>query len=113
VWAGELTQLGRNSTALPLCRAAINVQATLRTYAKSELIEPCLEAYAIQADQQSDQHQPLLQEMFAASQFIKSPIAARQIAQATARLMANPSDPALAGAMRKMQDMDVDIASSF
>jgi CHAT domain-containing protein/tetratricopeptide (TPR) repeat protein len=102
--AGEMQRAGSSGSAVPVCRAAVQAMIALKTGISTELIAPCLAAYANEADRHADQRQTLLAEMFTAAQVAQGGVTSEQIAEASARLRENARDPKVAGAIRAWQD---------
>lgn len=96
--AARLHQQGRDSTALDACRRASALLRELKRGAPAELIEPCLDIYA-----GAGGGQPVLAEMFEASQQGQGNITSEQIARSTARLRENARDPRVGEAIRRRE----------
>jgi hypothetical protein len=99
--AGELSNAGRYSAAVGLCRDAAQTLQALKAGADATLIVPCLHALSTEAGAGADLSQGLLIEMFTMSQFAQGSITSRQIAVATARLAEGARDPRVAEAIRR------------
>ena len=111
--AGALVKVGQSVAALDLCRKAIALLRDLRAGTSDELIAPCLDAYADNADRQPTERQRLLGEMFEVAQLAQGGITSQQIALATARLSANARDPKVAEAVRRRQDASAGLADLY
>ena len=102
--ARERARADGPAAALPICRETLRLLRELLTGAESELLVPCLDAFAAEAQRSSDQAQGLYGEMFEAAQMAQSSITSQQIAQASARLLEGARDPKVAEAIRRQQD---------
>ncbi len=111
--ARELARGGDRDSALPICRNAVEMLSALKAGTTPELMDPCLDVYAAEADRLKDQRQTLLAEMFTAAQLAQGGITSQQIAQATARLSENSRDPKVAEAIRKRQDASAKLADLY
>ena len=100
--AGQLVDAGQPGAALGLCRGAISLLRQLKLGTRASLLDPCLDAYA--ANAHGAQAQPLLAQMFEASQLAQGTVTSNEIAQATARLAANAHNPKVGAAIRARQD---------
>jgi len=103
--ARELLDVGRADVALPLCQSAVSALAALKSGTTPDLMAPCLDVYAREADAQKDRAQALLAEMFVAAQLAQGSITSEQIAQAAATLAENTRDPKVGAAIRKQRDL--------
>jgi CHAT domain-containing protein len=108
--AAELQNAGRSGSAVPICQAAVQALIALKTGISSELIAPCLSAYAAEA---GNSNQTLLAEMFTAAQVAQGGITSEQIAESSARLRENSRDPKVAGAIRTWQDASDKLAALY
>jgi CHAT domain-containing protein len=90
--------------ALPLCRDALHLLRELHAGTAGDLLMPCLDAFATEAQRQPDQEQVWRNEMFEAAQLAQSSVTTQQIAQASARLLEGVRDPHVADAIRKQQE---------
>ncbi|KPH86581.1 hypothetical protein GLUCOINTEAF2_0202632 [Komagataeibacter intermedius AF2] len=95
---------GQQAAARESCRHAMTLLRALGRGAAAELLGPCLDIYAVAADQNPAMRETLHAEMFEASQWIQGSVTARQIALAAARLSASAGNPKLAAAIRAQQD---------
>lgn len=111
--ARQLVKAGKDDSALPICRNAVEMLSALKAGTTPVLMEPCLDVYADEADRQKDQRKTLLTEMFTAAQLAQGGITSQQIAQATARLSENSRDPKVAEAIRKRQDVSAKLADLY
>ena len=103
--ARELLHAGRTADALPLCHGAVVALTALKAGTTPDLMAPCLDIYAAEADRQKDQQQKLLAEMFTASQLAQGGITSQQIAQASATLAENARNPKVGEAIRLQRDL--------
>jgi CHAT domain-containing protein len=111
--ASQLLKAKEPDAALPVCRNAVTSLATLKAGTEPELMQSCLDVFAIAADRQPDQRQTLLAEMFVAAQLAQGGITSQQIAQATARLSENARDPKVADAIRHRQDASATLSDLY
>jgi CHAT domain-containing protein/tetratricopeptide (TPR) repeat protein len=103
--ARELLRTGRAADALPICHGAVTALAALKAGTTPDLMAPCLDVYAQVAEQQKDQAQKLLDEMFTAAQLAQGGITSQQIAQASATLAENTRNPKVGEAIRLQRDL--------
>jgi CHAT domain-containing protein len=103
--ARELLRTGHGADALPLCHGAVTALTALKAGTTPDLMAPCLDVYAAAADQQKDQAQKLLAEMFTAAQLAQGGITSQQIAQASATLAENTRNPKVGEAIRLQRDL--------
>ena len=108
--AGQELQGGSVDNALALCRQGTALLRDLKAGTSIDLLAPCLSAYATQAARQPAGAQPLLAEMFAASQLVQGSITVQQIAAASARLSETAKDPRVGAAIRRQQDASLALA---
>ena len=111
--ARELLKGGDRDAALPICRNAVEMLTALKGGTTPELMDPCLDVYANEADRLKGQRDVLLDEMFTAAQLSQGGITSQQIAQATARLSENSRNPKVAEAIRKRQDASGRLADLY
>jgi CHAT domain-containing protein len=111
--ARQLVKSDRSSSALPVCRSAVQSLAALKAGTTPVLMASCLDVYAAEAARQKDQNQVLLAEMFTAAQLAQGGITSQQIAQATARLSENSRDPKVAEAIRHRQDASATLSDLY
>ncbi len=111
--ARQLVKGGQASSALPICRNAVQSLAMLKAGTTPVLMASCLDVYAAEAARQKDQGQILLAEMFTAAQLAQGGITSQQIAQATARLSENSRDPKVAEAIRHRQDASAKLSDLY
>ncbi len=112
--ARQLQKAGQGSSALPICRGAVQTLAALKAGTTPVLMASCLDVYATAAAElKGDQRQILLSEMFTAAQLAQGGITSQQIAQATARLSENSRDPKVAEAIRHRQDASTKLADLY
>jgi CHAT domain-containing protein len=111
--ARQLAKGGSTSSALPVCRNAVQSLAALKAGTTPVLMASCLDVYAAEAERQKDQRQTLLAEMFIAAQLAQGGITSQQIAQATARLSENSRDPKVAEAIRHRQDASAKLSDLY
>ena len=111
--AAVLARTGRLAAALATCQSAIGLLQELKVGTSANLLFPCLGIYAGAAGQDPKRRQALLAEMFDAAQLAQGGVTSQQIAQATARLSANASDPKVAAAIRRRQDASARLADLF
>uniref|UniRef100_UPI00131C2ADD CHAT domain-containing tetratricopeptide repeat protein n=1 Tax=Acidisphaera sp. L21 TaxID=1641851 RepID=UPI00131C2ADD len=102
--AAESSRNGGLDDALTLCRRGAALLRELKVGTTAELMDPCLGIYATAADRAPGARQPLLGEMFEASQMAQGGITSQQIALASARLTAGAKDPRVGAAIRRQQD---------
>ncbi len=102
--AVQMDRDGRDNEALALCRHAAGLLRDLKVATTAELMSPCLGIYAAAAERGPARRQPLLAEMFEASQMVQGGITSQQIALASARLTANAKDTRVGEAIRRQQD---------
>ena len=105
-------QAGRTSpdAALPFCRSATALLREIKAGTDIALMSPCLAAYAAAANGDPARRQPLLRDMFVASQLVQGSITARQIALASARLQQGAKDSRVGDAIRRQQDTSLQVA---
>jgi CHAT domain-containing protein len=108
--AAEAIRRDQPDAALGLCRTAMGVLRELKAGTSPDLLEPCLALYAARAEASPSDRQHLLAEMFEASQMAQGSITSQQIAQATARLGENQRDPRVGAAIRRRQDVGLELA---
>ena len=108
--AAEYRRDGRDGDALALCRRASQLLRELKSSTTADLMAPCLDAYAANAGRDQASSQPVLGEMFEASQLVQGGITSQQIALASARLTAGAKDPRVGDAIRRQQDAGVAVS---
>ena len=108
--AAQLQRDGRGGDALALCRRAAGLLRDLKVATSADLMMPCMAIYAAAAGRDRAGAQPLLAEMFEASQMVQGSITGQQIALASARLIADQRDPQVGAAIRRQQDAGVTLA---
>ncbi len=102
--AGALLRSGDAAGAVAACRAGLALLTELESGAPAELLNPCLDAFHARAEADPGHAQPLLAEMFEASQLAQGSVTGHEIALASARLAAGGRDPQVAAAIRRRQD---------
>ncbi len=102
--AAELQRQGHSDGAVAVCRQASQSLIALKTGTTANLVAPCLDAYAAEAERAGAARQTLLADMFAMMQLAQGGITSEQIALATARLRENARNPKVAEAIRRWQD---------
>jgi CHAT domain-containing protein len=100
--AAALVHDGRRPDALAACEAAATILRGLREGVDPVLLEPCLTLYAQAATGADAQNR--LAAMFELAQLTRGSVTSQQIQQAAARLTENARDPAVAAAIRRLQD---------
>ena len=90
--------------AVTLCREASALLQEIKAGTDPALMEPCLAAFAAEGARRPAERQPLLRDMFAASQLVQGGITVRQIALASARLTEGAKDNRVGDAIRRQQD---------
>ena len=108
--AAGLQRDGRSGDALALCRRAAGLLRDLKVATSADLMMPCMAIYAAAAGRDRAGAQPLLAEMFEASQMVQGSITGQQIALASARLIADQRDPQVGAAIRRQQDAGTSLA---
>ncbi|HUN40416.1 MAG TPA: CHAT domain-containing tetratricopeptide repeat protein [Acetobacteraceae bacterium] len=103
--ARELLDGEHAAEALPLCQSAVSALVALKAGTTPDLMAPCLDVFAQEADAHKDGAQTLLDEMFTAAQLAQGSITSEQIAQAAATLAENTRDPKVGDAIRKQRDL--------
>ena len=105
--AALLNKKGRSSDALDLCRSATALLKDTKDGVDFELMQPCLGIYAaVAATASMEAVQPMLSEMFAASQLTRGSVTDQEIRRTAVRLAAGGSDPRVSEAIRKQQDAE-------
>ncbi len=99
------TMLLRTSVAsappsLEACNAATQILLDLKKGVRVELLGPCLERFASEADAHPEIREKILSHMFAVLQLVQSNVTAQQVAQATAMMSENARNPKAAAAVR-------------
>src|SRR5262249_46904188 len=84
-----------------------------RSGANPGLLEPCLTAYATEADKRAGERQALLARMFETAQLEQDSLTSREIDEAATRLAARAHDPRVAEALRRRQDADDKLADLY
>ncbi len=102
---------GRTADALEQCRGATALLKDTKDGVDFERMQPCLGVYAAAAAAASGgpagpAGQPLLAEMFAASQLTRGSVTDQEIRRTAVRLAAGGSDPRVSEAIRKQQDAE-------
>lgn len=110
--AAELHRQGRDPAAIALCRKGATLLRQLKVGVRPALLEPCLDAFAAQAEHAPEQ-QSLLSDMFEMAQLAQEGVTGQQIAQATARLAENARNPKVGEAIRRRQDAGVVLADLY
>jgi CHAT domain-containing protein len=110
--AAELHRQGSDPAAVALCRKGSALLRDLKVGVRPDLLKPCLDAFAAQAEHTQDR-QPLLSDMFEMAQLAQAGVTAPQIALATARLAENARDPKVGEAIRRRQDAGVALADLY
>ena len=100
--AAALAGETRAAEALEACEAAKDILRGLREGVDPLLLQPCLALYAAAAS--GAEAQARLAAMFELAQLTRGSVTSRQIQQAAARLTENARDPAVADAIRRLQD---------
>ena len=108
--AAQALGRGERARSIGFCRSAMTLLDELKAGTSAELISPCLDAFAAEADADPVHRQELLAEMFAASQLVQGSVTSQQIALAAARLGTGSRDPAVAAAIRRQQDAGLALA---
>jgi CHAT domain-containing protein len=102
--AGVALKQGNTARAIELCRTGAGLLRDLRSGTDPSLLEPCLVAYAQEADRRSGDRQTLLAAMFETAELAQDSLTSREIDEAAARLAASARDPNVAEAIRRRQD---------
>ena len=107
---------GQLAEALVNFRAGAEILRSRQISLEPTQMLPYLDALAAMAARSPAQAQALAQEMFGAVQLAQRGQSARLVNQAAARLAsgaANPDNPAVAAAVRRMQDLDQELRDLF
>ena len=111
--AGVAAKQGNIGRAVELCRAGAALLRDLRSGIDPALLEPCLAAFAAEADRRPGDRQALLAQMFETAELAQDSVTSREIDEAAARLAANARDPRVAEAIRRRQDADDRLAELY
>jgi CHAT domain-containing protein len=101
--AAALDHDGKPQQAREACAAAADILRNLREGVDPALLAPCLTLYAAAANTGTDE-QAGLARMFELAQLARSSLTSQQIQQAAARMAENARNPAVATAIRHLQD---------
>ena len=105
--AALLNRKGRIADALELCRGATALLKDTKDGVDFELMQPCLGIYAAAAATMgAEAEQPMLSEMFAASQLTRGSVTDQEIRRTAVRLAAGGADPRVSEAIRRQQDAE-------
>jgi CHAT domain-containing protein len=102
--AGEYARVGDTSRAVALCETGTALLRSLRSGAEPSLLQPCLTAFAAEADRRPADRRSLLNGMFEIAQLCQDSLTSRQIQEAAARLAENARDPRVGKAVRRRED---------
>jgi CHAT domain-containing protein len=95
------------------CNAAVQVLRDLKLGIDSELLEPCLSAFALRAEQSSAERQTLLGTMFEVAQLGQDILTSQLIAQSSARLAEAANNLDIAKAIRRRQDAEANLGALY
>ncbi len=111
--AGVAAKQGSSGRAIELCRAGSALLRDLRSGVDPALLEPCLTAYAAEAEQAPRRTAGAAGAMFETAQLAQDSVTSREIDEAATRLAANARDPRVAEAIRRRQDADDKLAELY
>ena len=103
------TSLAKEPPSLEACNAATQILLDLRKGIRVELLAPCLETFAKDAEQHPDTRANTLSRMFAVLQLVQGNVTATQVAQATAMMSENARNPKAAAAVRGAQSAEAEL----
>lgn len=102
--AAQSSRAGDTAGTVALCETGTRMLRNLRSGIKGALLQPCLSAFAAEAERRPAERQSLLGEMFETAQLAQDSVTSRQIEQAAARLAENARNPKVGDAIRRRQD---------
>jgi CHAT domain-containing protein len=111
--AGLASRQGNTARAVELCRVGAALLGQLRSGTDPLLLEPCLAAFAAEADRRPGERQALFAEMFETAELAQDSVTSREIDEAAARLAASARDPKVGEAIRRRQDAEDKLAQLY
>jgi CHAT domain-containing protein len=111
--AGLAARQKDSARAVELCRFGVTLLRDLRSGTDPTLLEPCLSAFAAEAERRPGERQALFAEMFETAELAQDSVTSREIDEAAARLAANARDPKVGEAIRRRQDAEDKLAQLY